>query len=67
MTMEMALKEKLDEGISQGISQGIKKAHKDDAIKMLKKNMPLTEIVDITGLSKEEIFSLKGSPSADNI
>ena len=67
MTMEMALKEKLDEGISQGISQGIKKAHKDDAIKMLKKNMPLTEIVDITGLSKEEIFSLKVSPSADNV
>ena len=51
MTMEMALKEKLDEGLQ--------KRSKDIAIKLLKRNMPITDIMDITGLSTEEISELQ--------
>ncbi len=63
MTMEMALKEKLDEGVEKGIKKGIKQRNKDIALKLLKKDAPLTEIMDITELSPEEIYNLQSSLS----
>ena len=44
-----------EEGKKEGIEEGIKKVVKS----MLDKNMDIKDIVDITGLSEEEILSLK--------
>ena len=56
---EEGKKEGIEEGIEKGIElgklQGIKKVVKS----MLDKNMDIKNIVDITGLSEEEILSLK--------
>ena len=60
---EEGKKEGIEEGIEKGIEkgielgklQGIKKVVKS----MLDKNMDIKDIVDITGLSEEEILSLK--------
>ena len=46
-----------EEGKKEGIEEGIKKVVKS----MLDKNMDIKNIVDITGLSEEEILSLKNS------
>lgn len=47
-----------EKGISQGISQGIEQKAEEIAKKMLEKNISIDEIIDITGLSKEEIEKL---------
>ncbi len=51
----------LEEGINKGISIGEKngeaKAKIELAKNMLKKDIPIQDIIDITGLSKEEIIS----------
>ena len=43
----------------KGISQGIEQTKIESAKKMLEKNMKLEDIIDITGLSKEEIKMIK--------
>ena len=45
-------------GISQGINQGLQKRNIEIAKSMLKKNIDIEDIIDITGLSKEEIKKL---------
>ena len=52
---EEGKKEGIEKGIELGKLQGIKKVVKS----MLDKNMDIKDIVDITGLSEEEILSLK--------
>jgi predicted transposase YdaD len=47
------------EGKAEGIAIGEEKGKKESAIKMLKKNISLEDISEITGLSIEEIKSLK--------
>ncbi len=46
-----------------GIKKGIKKGEKENQIKtakkMLDKNYPIEEIIDLTGLTQEEIENLK--------
>ena len=54
---EEGKKEGIEKGIELGKLQGIKKVVKS----MLDKNMDIKNIVDITGLSEEEILSLKKS------
>lgn len=54
---EEGKKEGIEKGIELGKLQGIKKVVKS----MLDKNMDIKNIVDITGLSEEEILSLKNS------
>ena len=54
---EEGKKEGIEKGIELGKLQGIKKVVKS----MLDKNMDIKDIVDITGLSEEEILSLKNS------
>ena len=46
-------------GINQGINQGIKQEKIEIAKSMLKKNMDIEDIIDITGLTKEEIEKLQ--------
>ena len=53
--IEYAKEEGIEKGIELGKLQGIKKVVKS----MLDKNMDIKNIVDITGLSEEEILSLK--------
>ena len=47
-----------EKGISQGISQGIEQNSKEIAKKMLKKNMKIEDIIDITGMSEDDIEKL---------
>ena len=44
-----------EEGIEKGIAEGVEKT----AINMLKKNMDIDTIMELTGLSKEKIEELK--------
>ena len=53
--IEYAKEEGIEKGIELGKLQGIKNVVKS----MLDKNMDIKDIVDITGLSEEEILSLK--------
>ena len=46
------------EGLAEGEISGAKKKQKEIAKKMKSKNMPLDEIIELTGLSKEEIEKL---------
>ena len=46
-------------GIKEGIEQGIEQKSKDIALKMLEKGIDIESISEITGLSKEEVESLK--------
>ena len=52
----------ISQGISQGINQGMKQGMRQEKIEiaksMLKKNMDIEDIIDITGLPKEEIEKL---------
>ena len=48
-----------EQGIEQGIQQGVKQTKLDIAKKLLSKNMPIENIVELTGLTKEEIEKLK--------
>ena len=56
---EKGLKEGLQKGIEQGIEQGVKQNNLEVAKKMLSKNIDITTIEEITGLTKEEIAKLK--------
>jgi predicted transposase/invertase (TIGR01784 family) len=48
----------ITQGIAQGITQGSEAKQKEIAKKMLEKNRPIGEIIEFTGLSKEEIEQL---------
>ena len=49
----------LEQGKKEGIEQGKAEQQKEIAKKMLDKNIPIDTIVEVTGLSKEEIEKLK--------
>ena len=51
--------EGIEKGIQQGLEQGVEQARIDVAKKLLKIKMPIEQIIEITGLSKEEIEKLK--------
>ena len=49
----------VERGMEQGIKEGSKQKEIEIARKMLNKNKEISEIIEFTGLSKEEIESLK--------
>ena len=55
---EIGVKEGLEKGIKEGINKGINKEKREIAKTMLQKGMPLENIAEITGLSKEIIEQL---------
>ena len=57
--MENAKEEGLAKGIEQGIEQGSKEKQLEIAKNMLNKNMDIETIIEITGLTEEEIEKLK--------
>jgi len=46
------------EALAEGLAEGEAKGKTEIAINLLKKNYPVDEIVEITGLSKEDIEKL---------
>ena len=52
------LAEGRDEGLAQGLAEGEAKKSRETAIKMLKKQKPLSEIKEFTDMSEEEIVRL---------
>ena len=52
------IKEGKKEGIKEGVTEGRKKERIENAKKMKEKNIPIETIVEITGLTKEEIEKL---------
>ena len=64
--LEQGIKEGLEQGIKQGLKQGLKQAQeqaKENMLKtakiLLKKGMSVEDIIEATGLTKEEILKLK--------
>ena len=55
---DKGLEKGLTQGLEQGLAEGEKKKAKEIAKKMKIKNKQIEEIMDLTGLSKEEIESL---------
>ena len=45
--------------LARGRRAGIKEAKKEDARKMLQKKLPIEMIIEITGLTKEQLEKLK--------
>ncbi|MBC8062421.1 MAG: hypothetical protein H7Y18_17385 [Clostridiaceae bacterium] len=52
------IEEGMKEGIKEGIKVGIKKAKLEDASKMITKGYNIDDIIEITGLRKEEVRKL---------
>ncbi len=52
-------KEGLTEGVRQGHKKGVQEGQLKVALKMLKRQMPLSAISELTGLSEEELKQLK--------
>jgi predicted transposase/invertase (TIGR01784 family) len=49
----------IKQGIKQGIEQGIKQEKIEVVKRLLEKNYPIELIIDATGVSKEEILTIK--------
>ena len=56
--IETGMQKGLEKGLEQGIQQGIQKAACEFAKKMKARNRPISEIIEDTGLSEEEIKAL---------
>ncbi|MDR1328200.1 MAG: hypothetical protein LBK23_01185 [Oscillospiraceae bacterium] len=56
----------IKEGIKQGIKQGEKANSQEIALRMLKRNRPIDEIVEDTGLTVDEIRALKSAQKKRN-
>ena len=60
--LDKGLKQGLEEGLKQGLEQGLEKGIKKEKIEIAKKmkikNILIEEIIEITGLTKEEIKNL---------
>ena len=58
MVLATRIKDAKRQGFIEGEAKGEAKKSKETAIKMLRKNKPLSEIMEFSGLSKEDIVSL---------
>ena len=56
--LEEGIKEGIEKGIEQGIEQGIEKEKTITARKLKSLNLPVDTIIQVTGLSSEEIEKL---------
>ena len=56
--IEQGIEQGLSQGISQGITQGKKENSIEIAQKMLNKNIPIEDIIELTNLSKKELEKL---------
>ena len=56
--MATKLEDSYYKGVNKGIKEGIKEEKQENAKKIKLKNISIEDIIDITGLSKEEIEKL---------
>jgi len=56
--IETGMEKGMKQGLEKGVQQGIEKATREIAKKMKARNRPISEIVEDTGLSEEEINAL---------
>ena len=57
--MNKGLKEGMDKGLKEGIEKGNKEAKIEMAKKLLKTNIPIKQIEEITELSENDIIEIK--------
>jgi len=57
--IEQGLQQGLQQGIHQGLEKGIEQNKKDILEKLLKTNLSIEQIIEITGFTAEEIEKLK--------
>ena len=61
--IKQGIKQGIEQGVKEGIKQGVKEGVKQERLaiaeNLLKKNISIDEIIEITNLSKEQIESLK--------
>jgi len=58
------MEEKRKEGQAEGLAEGEAKARTDIVLRMLQKNVPLADIVDLSGLSEADIKRLAAEKKA---
>ena len=56
---EEGLKQGKEEGLKQGKEEGLKQGKEEIAKKLLEMNLPLKQIIEVTGLSKEELEKIE--------
>jgi predicted transposase/invertase (TIGR01784 family) len=56
---DKGLKEGIEQGLEQGLKKGIEQNKKDILEKLLKTNLSIEQIIEITGFTAEEIEKLK--------
>ena len=59
--IEYAKETGLEEGLAKGRAEGREEERNSIVLKMLKNNLPVQTICDVTGLSVEEVAKLKES------
>ena len=59
--LETAEEKGVKKGIEQGIKKGLEQGSKKIAKKLKDKKMPIEEIIEITGLTKEEVIEISGN------
>ena len=59
--IEQGIEKGIEQGIEKGIEKGITVGVEKTAINMLKKNMDIDTIMELTGLSEEKIEELKSN------
>ena len=61
--VEKGIKEGVEKGIKEGKTEGLKEGEKNSKIqiakKMVSKNMNISEIIELTGLSENDLENLK--------
>ena len=49
------------EAVQEGKKEAVEETKRDMAIRMIKKEMPIDEIIEFSGLSKDEVLKLQSS------
>ena len=57
--IEEGLQKGIEEGMQKGIEKGIEEGMQKVAVNALNKGMSVDDIVDLTGLTKDQVLSLK--------
>ena len=56
---ELARDEGVEQGMKQGLEQGVSQNRREVAETMLRKNMDISDIIEIAELSEQEILEIK--------
>jgi predicted transposase/invertase (TIGR01784 family) len=61
----MGIEQGIEQGIERGIEQGRDSERKTIALNMLRKNIPLETIAEVTGLTIDQLQQLQSSDTSD--